>query len=102
VTLSLATAFFNWFRKRQLNGNAELYEKLTPKYPTGCNFVATSSIYYPTFLKPNVELVTSPITRIENGKRFCTKDGNEYLPDVSLSNFLVESRLHTIISLPLT
>jgi cation diffusion facilitator CzcD-associated flavoprotein CzcO len=84
--LFTATALFNWYRNKQLQGNAELYAKLTPKYPLGCNVPTISSFYYPTFLNPKVELVTSPITEIMNGKTICTKDGREYSPDVSIFN----------------
>jgi hypothetical protein len=84
--LFTATAFFNWYRKKQLQGNAELYAKLTPKYPLGCNVLTTSSLYYPTFLNPKVKLVNSPITEIMDGKTICTEDGREHSPDVSILN----------------
>jgi cation diffusion facilitator CzcD-associated flavoprotein CzcO len=42
-----------------------LREKLTPKYSFGCKRPTFSNTYYPTFTRPNVELVTESITRIE-------------------------------------
>jgi cation diffusion facilitator CzcD-associated flavoprotein CzcO len=42
----------------------ELREKLTPTTPWGCQRPLFSNVYYPTFNRPNVELVTDPIARI--------------------------------------
>jgi cation diffusion facilitator CzcD-associated flavoprotein CzcO len=42
-----------------------LREKLTPKYSFGCKRPTFSNTYYPTFTRPNVELVTESIARIE-------------------------------------
>jgi cation diffusion facilitator CzcD-associated flavoprotein CzcO len=43
----------------------ELRQKLTPKYSFGCKRPTFSNEYYPTFLRPNVELVTDGIDHIE-------------------------------------
>ncbi len=43
----------------------ELRKKLTPSYSFGCKRPTFSNDYYPTFLRPNVELVTEGIERIE-------------------------------------
>lgn len=43
----------------------ELRRKLTPRYSFGCKRPTFSNDYYPTFLRPNVELVTDGIERIE-------------------------------------
>ncbi len=42
----------------------ELQRKLTPDYPVGCKRILVSDDYYQAFARPNVELVTSPITSI--------------------------------------
>lgn len=42
-----------------------LREKLTPRYDFGCKRPTFANDYYPTFLRPNVELVTDAIARIE-------------------------------------
>jgi hypothetical protein len=47
-------------------------------------------------LKPNVQLVTSPISGILNGKTICTEDGNEYLPDVSILNRFTARKMNSL------
>jgi cation diffusion facilitator CzcD-associated flavoprotein CzcO len=42
----------------------ELRAKLTPNYAMGCKRVLLSDDYYPALTRPNVELVTSPITEV--------------------------------------
>ncbi|RMG76353.1 MAG: NAD(P)/FAD-dependent oxidoreductase [Bacteroidetes bacterium] len=42
----------------------ELRKKLTPDYALGCKRVLISDDYYPTLLRPNVELVTESIAEI--------------------------------------
>ena len=42
----------------------EVRAKLTPSFPHGCKRPLTSSDWYPTFNRPNVELVTETIERI--------------------------------------
>jgi cation diffusion facilitator CzcD-associated flavoprotein CzcO len=52
----------------------ELRAKLTPNYRLGCKRVLISNDYYPALARPNVELVSDSIERIEeNGIR--TRDG---------------------------
>ena len=40
----------------------EVRTQLTPDVPFGCKRPLASNVYYPTFNRPNVELVTEPIT----------------------------------------
>ena len=54
----------------------EVRRKLTPTHPYGCKRPLLSNEYYPTFNRPDVELVTEPIARIhpdaietDDGKR---------------------------------
>jgi cation diffusion facilitator CzcD-associated flavoprotein CzcO len=42
----------------------EVRRKLTPNVPFGCKRPLASNLYYPTFNRANVELVTEPITKI--------------------------------------
>jgi cation diffusion facilitator CzcD-associated flavoprotein CzcO len=59
----------------------ELREKLTPRVPWGSRRPIVSNVYYPTFNRDNVELVTDPITEItRNGIR--SADGREHVVDV--------------------
>src|SRR5262249_60087446 len=45
--------------------NAELRRKLRPDHPFGCKRPLVSNDYYAAFNRPNLELVTEPIARIE-------------------------------------
>jgi cyclohexanone monooxygenase len=56
-------------------------EKLTPTTPWGCMRPLFSNDYYPTFNRPNVELVTDPIARI-TPTGVVTADGTEHDVDV--------------------
>jgi cation diffusion facilitator CzcD-associated flavoprotein CzcO len=58
----------------------ELRTKLTPTYPVGCKRPLQSRTWFPTFMRPNVTLETSPIVEYtETGLR--TADGNEHVVD---------------------
>ncbi|MFO7192568.1 flavin-containing monooxygenase [Thermocrispum agreste] len=58
-----------------------LRAKLTPDYAVGCKRGLFSNDYLPTFSKPNVDLVTTRIERVEpNGVR--TSDGRLHEADV--------------------
>ncbi len=55
-------------------GDPELRRRLTPNYRAACKRLIMSDTFYPAMQKPNVELVTEGIERIEaSGVR--TKDG---------------------------
>ncbi len=64
----------SWLRARFTKGSAgyleeqindpELRRKFTPDYPAGCKRILISDDFYQAFCRPNVELVTSPITSI--------------------------------------
>ena len=54
--------------RRQLNAqiaDPELRARCVPDYVLGCKRVAFSNDWYPALARPNVELVTDPIERIE-------------------------------------
>ncbi|MGE3692618.1 MAG: flavin-containing monooxygenase [Novosphingobium sp.] len=53
----------------------DLRTKMVPDYPIGCRRVLLSNVYYPTFNRDNVELVTDRIERIE-GNAIVTRDGS--------------------------
>ena len=42
-----------------------LRQKLTPDYPLGCKRILISDDYYPALARPNVELVTEPVQRLD-------------------------------------
>ncbi len=50
---------------RQSISDPALREKLTPHYQMGCKRILLSNDYYPALTRPNVELVTNGIERIE-------------------------------------
>ncbi len=59
----------------------ELKAKLTPDYSAGCKRLIVSDLFYPAISKPNAELVTDGITRVEpEGIR--TADGRLHEIDV--------------------
>jgi cation diffusion facilitator CzcD-associated flavoprotein CzcO len=51
-------------RAMEVVEDPEVRRKLTPTVPYGCQRPLISNDYYPTFNRPNVELVTAPIERI--------------------------------------
>jgi len=59
----------------------ELRAKVTPDYTIGCKRILLSSDYYPSLARPNVDLVTDPITRITEHGLVCA-DGSAYDADV--------------------
>jgi cation diffusion facilitator CzcD-associated flavoprotein CzcO len=44
----------------------KLRSALRPTYPIGCKRILISNEYYPTLIRPNVELVTSPIDKVSD------------------------------------
>lgn len=68
-----------WHLRRQVPDDA-LRAKLTPDYPTGCKRVLFSNEYLPTLARPEVEVVSEPITEVtRDGLR--TSDGRVYPAD---------------------
>jgi cation diffusion facilitator CzcD-associated flavoprotein CzcO len=65
---------------RQISDPA-LRAKVTPDYTIGCKRILLSSDYYPALTRPNVKLVTDPISRITKSGLVCT-DGSAYDVDV--------------------
>jgi cation diffusion facilitator CzcD-associated flavoprotein CzcO len=58
----------------------ELRKKLTPPYRMGCKRVLLSDDYYATFVRDDVELVTTPIAEFRE-RAIVTSDGREYPVD---------------------
>ena len=77
VAVSTAAAMANLERI----ADPELRRRLTPTIPFGCSRPLTSSTYYPTFDRPNVELVTDAIDHIERDA-IVTVDGMRHDCDV--------------------
>ena len=70
----------------------EIRAKLTPSYPVGCKRPLQSRAWFPTFLRPNVALETSPIVEFtECGLR--TADGADHDRHGHLRNRLSRRRL---------
>ena len=65
-----------WTRgyRESIISDPRLREQLTPDYPVGCKRILVSDDYYQTFNRDNVELVTSPITGMDNCG-VCSEDG---------------------------
>ena len=66
--------------ERQISDPA-LRAAVTPDYTIGCKRILLSSDYYPALTRPNVSLVTEPITRITRTGLACA-DGSSYDADV--------------------
>jgi cation diffusion facilitator CzcD-associated flavoprotein CzcO len=61
--------------ERQID-DPELLQKVTPGYTIGCKRILPSNRWYRALTKPNVELVTDRIERV-NGRAIVTADGRE-------------------------
>lgn len=59
----------------------KLRDRLTPGYEFGCKRVVISSDFYPTLMRPNVELVTAGISEVRPHS-IVTEDGTEWPVDV--------------------
>jgi cation diffusion facilitator CzcD-associated flavoprotein CzcO len=80
--------------RRQVRDPA-VAKKLTPDYALGCKRILISNVYYPTFNRPNVELVTDGIREVtENG--IVTADGVERPTDAIIlgTGFIVDPRIY--------
>lgn len=73
----------------------EVRRKLTPDYTIGCKRVLISNAYYPTFNRPNVELVTESIREIRE-RSVVTADGVERPADCIVlgTGFVVDPRIY--------
>ncbi|MDX6239947.1 MAG: hypothetical protein QOG10_4762 [Kribbellaceae bacterium] len=62
---------------RKQISDPELRAKLTPDYQIGCKRILLSNDYYPSLTRENVDVVTTPITRV-TPSGVITDDGVEY------------------------
>jgi cation diffusion facilitator CzcD-associated flavoprotein CzcO len=62
----------------------DLRRRLTPDYPYGCKRPLISNAWYPTFNRPNVELVTEPIEKVTPAA-VVTADGRERVVDTIIA-----------------
>jgi cation diffusion facilitator CzcD-associated flavoprotein CzcO len=69
--------------KRQID-DPELRARVTPDYTIGCKRILLSSDYYPTLMRPNVELVTEPIAEITRSGVVGGRAGEETAYDVDV------------------
>jgi cation diffusion facilitator CzcD-associated flavoprotein CzcO len=73
-----------WMAERHIErqvSDPALRAKVTPDYTIGCKRILLSSDYYPALARPNVDLVTEPVTRISERGLACA-DGSAYDADV--------------------
>lgn len=88
-----------WHLRRQVPDRV-LRERLTPDHPIGCKRILIDSLFYPTFSRSNVELVTQRISKItQNG--VATEDGKirkaqviVYATGFRTTEFLVPMEVH--------
>ncbi|MDD3763021.1 MAG: NAD(P)/FAD-dependent oxidoreductase [Nevskiales bacterium] len=82
------------FLKRQVH-DPEVRRKLTPNYTIGCKRVLISNVYYPTFNRKNVELVTDGIREVR-AHSIVTADGVERPADCIIlgTGFVVDPRVY--------
>lgn len=75
--------------------DADLAKKLTPQYIMGCKRILISNRYYPTFTRPNVDLVTEDIQEIK-ANSIVTKDGVEREIDCLIygTGFITDPRIY--------
>jgi cation diffusion facilitator CzcD-associated flavoprotein CzcO len=66
--------------KARLGGNEELAEKLTPKWGVGCRRLTPGQNFLESLVKPNVEVITNEIDRIEP-EGLVTSDGKLHKVD---------------------
>jgi cation diffusion facilitator CzcD-associated flavoprotein CzcO len=93
---TMQTALAQSYLERKID-DPELRAKLTPDFPVGCKRPLMSRSWLPTLTRPNVRLVTSPITEItETGLR--TADGEEHPADTVIfgTGFRAHDYLTTI------
>lgn len=70
-------------------------KKLTPDYTMGCKRILVSNKYFPTFNRPNVELVTEAIQEITEDQ-IITKDGTARQIDCLIygTGFITDPRIY--------
>jgi cation diffusion facilitator CzcD-associated flavoprotein CzcO len=59
-----ATGIAQRHLRRHIDDDA-LRERLTPDYPIGCKRILQSNDWYPTLARPNVDVVTGAVSRVE-------------------------------------
>ncbi|KAK5065320.1 hypothetical protein LTR84_001158 [Exophiala bonariae] len=67
--------------RNKLKNNSDLCDLLIPKWELGCRRITPGEGYLEAFLRDNVELTQSPITRIDDDS-ILTADGKTYKVDV--------------------
>jgi 4-hydroxyacetophenone monooxygenase len=70
--------------KNQVHGRADLIEKLTPDYPPFARRMIVDNGWYRSLLRDNVELVTTPISKITSDG-IVTTDGQKRPVDMIIS-----------------
>jgi cation diffusion facilitator CzcD-associated flavoprotein CzcO len=69
--------------RRQVR-DRRLREKLMPRYGFGCKRPVLSNTYYPALTRPNVDLVTDGVARVD-GRAIVTRDGARHEVDTIIT-----------------
>jgi cation diffusion facilitator CzcD-associated flavoprotein CzcO len=72
--------FASWLLDRQV-ADPELRRRLTPGYAPGCKRLLITNDWYPALQRPNVELITEPVAKLE-GRRVVAASGAAREADV--------------------
>jgi hypothetical protein len=67
----------------KLNHDIELCEKMIPNFEVGCRRITPGEGYLESFLRPNVDLTQSLITKVTDSG-IQTADGNFHEVDISM------------------
>lgn len=94
TTMKYAQKLAELYIKYQVK-DAELAKKLTPNYIMGCKRILISNKYFPTFNRPNVELVSDAIQEITENA-IITKDGKSREIDCLIygTGFITDPRIY--------
>ncbi|WP_051836827.1 flavin-containing monooxygenase [Streptomyces sp. NRRL WC-3742] len=83
------------YLRRQVRGDRELVQALTPRYRLGCKRPSFAKGYFRAFTRDNVELHTEPVERI-TATGVATADGTEHPCDV----LVLATGYHVLDNLP--
>lgn len=85
----------NYLKKEFKRDDEKLQHELIPKYSIGCKRITPSDEYYNSLSQPNVNIITSKITKV-NPRSIVTDDGHEENIDVLIlaTGFKVQVNFH--------
>ena len=94
ITMKYAQKLAEMYIKYQVK-DADLAQKLIPNYIMGCKRILISNKYFPTFNRPNVELITDAIQEVTENS-IITKDGKSREIDCLIygTGFITDPRIY--------